>query len=174
MEVAEGNEMSGVAMELTTEECLDRLCGGNIGRLAFSTPGGLRLVPLNYAVFTGSIVVRTSSYSELGTYGADSQVAFEIDEIDAEQETGWSVVAVGRLERVVEASEIQRIRDAWDPEPWAAGARHLYLRLRWGELSGRRLRTTAVPAQRSAQRSDQRSAQRSPEPGTKPATRGIA
>jgi nitroimidazol reductase NimA-like FMN-containing flavoprotein (pyridoxamine 5'-phosphate oxidase superfamily) len=131
--------MSGVPIELTTDECLEQLSAGAVGRVAFSTPGGLRIVPVNYSVVTGAIVMRTSSYSELGTYGAGTQVAFEIDEFDVERQTGWSVVANGRLERVNDPEEIQRIRSAWDPEPWAAGARTLYLRLTWRELTGRRL-----------------------------------
>ena len=131
--------MNGVPIELTTEECLDRLSAGTVGRVAFSTPGGLRMVPVNYAMFEGAIILRTSSYSELGTYAAGTQVAFEIDEFDMEHRGGWSVVANGRLERVNDPEEIQRVRLAWDPDPWAAGARNLYLRLTWRELTGRRL-----------------------------------
>lgn len=142
--------MSGVPIELTTDECLDRLCAGEVGRIAFSTPGGVRIVPVNYSVFAGAIVLRTSSYSELGSYAADSQVAFEIDRLDAEDRTGWSVVASGRLERMTDPDEVQRVRLAWDPEPWAEGARNLYLRLAWRELTGRRL--TSVHARFAALR----------------------
>lgn len=131
--------MSGLPVELTTEECLDRLSAAQVGRIAFSTPGGMRIVPVNYSVFAGAVVLRTSSYSELGTYAADSQVAFEIDEIDTTERVGWSVVASGRLERITDTDEVQRIRLAWDPDPWAEGARNLYLRLTWRELTGRRL-----------------------------------
>lgn len=131
--------MSGVPIELTIEECLDHLCASEVGRLAFTTPGGVRIVPVNYSVFGGAIVVRTSSYSELGTYAADSKVAFEVDHLDGEERIGWSVVAFGRLERMSDPDEIQRVRLAWDPDPWAEGARNLYLRLTWRELTGRRL-----------------------------------
>lgn len=131
--------MSGAPIELTTEECLDHLRAGEIGRMAFATPGGLRIVPVNYSVFGEAIVVRTSSYSELGSYAADSQVAFEVDDLDAVEQGGWSVVASGRLERVAEAEEIQQIRVGWDPSPWAEGSRNLYLRLAWRELTGRRV-----------------------------------
>ena len=134
--------MTGVPIELTTEECLARLSAGTVGRVAFSTPGGIRLVPLNYSVFEGAVLMRTSSYSELGTYAADTQVAFEIDDFDAAEQSGWSVVAIGRLGRVLDREELERIRLAWDPEPWAAGARHCYLRLAWRELTGRRLGNT--------------------------------
>lgn len=131
--------MSGLPIELTTEECLARLSAGGVGRIGFNTPGGLRIVPLNYSVVDGAIVVRTSSYSELGTYAPDAGVAFEIDAIDEATRSGWSVLASGRLSRVTDAEEVQRIRLGRDPEPWAEGARHLYLRLAWRELTGRRL-----------------------------------
>ena len=131
--------MSGIPFELTAEECLDRLRAGSVGRIAFLAPGGIRIVPVNYSVVDKRIVVRTSPYSELGSYAADAQAAFEIDGIDEEARSGWSVVAAGRLRRVTDAEEIERIRRDAGPEPWAAGARALYLCLDWRDLSGRRL-----------------------------------
>jgi nitroimidazol reductase NimA-like FMN-containing flavoprotein (pyridoxamine 5'-phosphate oxidase superfamily) len=128
-------------MELTVEECLELLNGGVVGRVALATPVGPRIVPLNYAMHDGAIVFRTSPYSELGTYGRNTDLAFEIDQLDFEKHQGWSVVAVGRGALVENAGELQEIRDGWDPTPWAAGQRHLYIKLRWRDLTGRRLGT---------------------------------
>jgi nitroimidazol reductase NimA-like FMN-containing flavoprotein (pyridoxamine 5'-phosphate oxidase superfamily) len=131
--------MSGIPFELTAEECLERLRAGSVGRIAFLTPGGIRIVPVNYSVAGERIVLRTSPYSELGSYAANAQAAFEVDRIDEETRSGWSVVATGRLRRVTDGQEIERIRPDADPEPWAAGSRTLYLCLDWRDLSGRRL-----------------------------------
>ena len=131
--------MNGVPLELSAAECLDRLRAGSIGRIAFVTPGGVRIVPVNYSVVDKRIVVRTSPYSELGSYASDSPAAFELDRIDDEIRSGWSVVATGRLRRVTDGDEIERIRADADPEPWAAGSRALYMCLDWRDLSGRRL-----------------------------------
>ena len=61
---------------------------------------GPRIVPLNYAVVDDAIVFRTTPYSEIASYGPGREAAFEIDNVDHSRQTGWSVVAFGRVERV--------------------------------------------------------------------------
>ena len=125
-------------MELTQDECLALLEGGGMGRVAFTSPGGARIVPVNYAINDSSVIIRTSPYSELATYGARNDAAFEIDDFDYDRHQGWSVVALGRIE-VLEPQELEDVRRVWHPRPWAGGHRNLFLRLRWREVSGRRV-----------------------------------
>lgn len=66
-------------------------------------------------------------------------MAFEADQLDYARHEGWSVVAVGTAEAVEDPDEVRRIKASWDPTPWAAGTRNLYLSLRWHEITGRRL-----------------------------------
>ncbi len=129
-------------LTLTRTECEDLLRSGEVGRIALSTPSGPHVIPINYAVVDDAIVVRTSPYSLLGTYGRDSTLAFEVDQIGPGHHDGWSVVVRGRSEFVTDAVELDRIREVGPPEPAAGGAREMYLRLRWDEISGRRLRGT--------------------------------
>lgn len=125
--------------ELGVEECEALLRAGVAGRVAIATPTGPHIVPVNYSVVGQAIVVRTSPYSVLGTHGRDTTLAFEIDGFDRTHERGWSVQARGRAEVVTDRDELDRIRAAAPPQPWASGARGLFLRLRWSELSGRQL-----------------------------------
>jgi nitroimidazol reductase NimA-like FMN-containing flavoprotein (pyridoxamine 5'-phosphate oxidase superfamily) len=125
--------------ELPIEECRDLLAAGVVGRVAICTPIGPHVVPVNYAVVEDSIVVRTSPYSVLGSHARGSILALEIDQFDYERQRGWSVMARGRAEAVTSAEELEHIRSVWAPEAWAAGQRNLYLRIRWSELTGRRL-----------------------------------
>jgi len=137
-------------MELSVEECLNLLAGEVFGRLAVVGPAGPRILPLNYALIDDAIVLRTSPYSELAQHAVGKDAAFEIDNVDHGRQTGWSVVAVGTLE-AVEPADLEDLRTAWVPQPWAGGQRNLYLRLRWREVSGRRLRdalATTVPNRR--------------------------
>ena len=139
-------------MELTVNECLDLLDGGVVGRVALSTPLGPRIVPVNYAMYDGAIVFRTTPYSELGTHGPRSEAAFEVDHLDYEHHQGWSVVALGRLEELA-PEEVDDLRKVWEPRPWAAGHRNLFLKLVWRELSGRRIgndwsRSSMMPVRR--------------------------
>ena len=139
-------------MELTVNECLGLLDGGVVGRVAFSTPLGPRIVPVNYAMYDGAVVFRTTPYSEIGTHGPRNEAAFEVDHLDYEHQQGWSVVALGRLEELG-PEEVDDLRKVWQPRPWAAGHRNLFLKLVWRELSGRRIgsvwsRSSMMPVRR--------------------------
>jgi len=125
--------------ELTTDECRDLLSAGLVGRVAICTPVGPHIVPVNYGVVDDSIVLRTSPYSVLGSHARGSILALEVDQFDYERQRGWSVVARGRADAITGADELNHVRDAWDPRTWASGQRNLYLRIRWSELTGRRL-----------------------------------
>ena len=126
-------------VELAYEKCRELISGSVVGRVAVSTPTGPRIVPVNYAVVDDAVVFRTTPYSVLGTYAWNTTLAFEVDSIDYENHRGWSVVATGRGTMVEDRDELARIRAFWDPQPWVAGPRLLYVKLRWDELTGRRI-----------------------------------
>jgi nitroimidazol reductase NimA-like FMN-containing flavoprotein (pyridoxamine 5'-phosphate oxidase superfamily) len=125
--------------ELGYDECLELLRSRRTGRVAVGAPDGPHLVPVNFTVHEGTIYLRTTPYSVLGTYGRNTLVAFEVDEIDDVEELGWSVVARGRCNAVLDPSELRRITHDAGPQPWAEGQRTLLLALKWRELTGRRL-----------------------------------
>lgn len=129
----------GVLVELSTDECIELLAASGVGRAAICTPSGPHVVPLNYTVHDRSIIFRTTPYSVLGTYGWSGDIAFEVDDIDMHTHTGWSVVVVGRGQMVEDIEEIEEIRWGHEPGPWADGPRALYVRLRWREITGRRI-----------------------------------
>ncbi len=125
--------------ELAFDECVQLLQAGDVGRVALMTPGGPQIVPVNYAVAEESVVVATSPYSALGTYGVHHLVAFEIDHVDHDTRTGWSVTVRGRAVAIADPQEVRRLRETWAPRPWADGNRSLHLRIPWTEISGRSL-----------------------------------
>ena len=125
--------------ELDPRECERLLRAGVVGRVALSTPDGPHIVPVNYAVVDDTIVIRTSSYSVLGTHGREAMLAFEVDHLDHDRQLGWSVVARGRGWAEVDPGELARIREDRQLRPWAAGNRNLHLRIRWESLTGRAL-----------------------------------
>lgn len=127
------------SFELGREECERLLRSGITGRMALSSPTGPHIVPINYSVVGDAIIVRTSPYSLLGTYGRDTTLAFEVDQMDYEFQRGWSVVARGRGEIVTGAEELDELGRSMLHRPWASGNRLLHLRLRWTELTGRRI-----------------------------------
>lgn len=126
-------------VELTSQECQEHLERGGIGRLAFVTPDGLRIVPLNFTTNGAAVVFRTVPDSELGRYGEGAEAVFEIDGVDDEAEEGWSVVAFGRLERPSEADEVWDGHGWRNPTPWTGGPRNFHLKLPWQTVTGRRI-----------------------------------
>jgi hypothetical protein len=128
--------------ELSLEESLDRLSCREFGRLAMTTPRGPRIVPLNYVLVDDAIVFRTSPHSEIARFALGMAVAFEVDDVDVDAQTGWSVVATGIVEEL-EPTGLADLRRGIVPQPWAGGVRNLYLSLRWRELTGRRLQRSA-------------------------------
>jgi nitroimidazol reductase NimA-like FMN-containing flavoprotein (pyridoxamine 5'-phosphate oxidase superfamily) len=127
------------SVQLGTSECRELLAGGVVGRVAMATPVGPRIVPVSYSLHGDAIVFRTAPYSELSTYGWDTELAFETDDLDYKTRQGWSVLAVGRAHVVSDPDEVQRIRRDWEPRPWAPGTLNLYVALAWRELTGVRL-----------------------------------
>lgn len=125
--------------DLSREDCVRLLGEGVAGRVAIGTPNGPHIVPVNYAVDAESILVRTSAYSLLGTYGRNEQLCFEVDRFDYELERGWSVVVRGRAHFVDDQAELAEIAASWQQRPWAAGQRHLVVRIPWTEVTGRQL-----------------------------------
>jgi len=125
--------------ELTYAKCRGLLAGGVLGRVAVCTADGPRIFPVNYSVVDESILFRTSPYGVVATHDWRTPIAFEVDHVDYGDHRGWSVLAVGPGDRVEDPDELAHIKRTWDPRPWAGGARPLYVRLTWTELTGRRL-----------------------------------
>lgn len=125
--------------ELSLSQCEALLRAGVAGRVALSTPTGPQIVPINYSVVDGAVVIRTSPYGVLGTYGREGVIAFEIDGVDHERQRGWSVVARGRVEAIHDPDEVERVKRVWEPRPWAGGQRALFLRLHPTEITGRQI-----------------------------------
>ncbi len=123
---------------LSREECVALLERATIGRVAIVTTDGRPLVfPVNFAVDVGVIVFRTDTGTKL--HGARrGPIAFECDGIDLIYHTGWSVLATGLAEEVVNPAELARL-SRLPLGPWCPGAKSTWLRLRPRMLTGRRI-----------------------------------
>lgn len=128
--------------ELSAVECRDLLLAREVGRVAVCTPRGPGILPVNYVVDGDSVVFRTTPYGVLGRHAWNGRIAFEVDHVDPDARSGWSVVATGPGELVEDHQELALIRAFRNPQPWAPGSRLLYVRLAWDELTGRRVGPT--------------------------------
>lgn len=122
---------------ISVEECLQLLESRSIGRIAFVDHGRPQVRPVNYRFHEGSVVLRTAHGTWLDTVHL-AAVAFEVDAIDADYHTGWSVVVHGKGEEVWRPEELAAMRRL-PLRPWAPGTREHYVRIHPAEITGRRI-----------------------------------
>jgi len=123
--------------ELGQDECMALVARSAIGRIAVVVAGRPLVFPVNFTLDGRTIVFRTSPGTKL--HGARSRpVAFECDGIDRAYHTGWSVVVQGEAEEVHDASEIARL-ERLPLRPWYAAPKAVWLRVRPGSVTGRRI-----------------------------------
>ena len=122
---------------IDVDECLQLLASRYVGRVAFIEDGRPQVLPVNYAMFEGSIVFRTD-YGALLEAVHLSEVAFEVDAIDSDYHTGWSIVVRGRAEEAWRPEDLSRLREL-PLRPWAPGARDHYVRIDPTSMTGRRI-----------------------------------
>lgn len=121
----------GRLAELSEDECWDLLRSRPVGRVGWSGAEGVTIVPVNFSVEDRMILLRTTPYTLLGRDAAEREVAFEVDVIDQDEHTGWSVLVRGRCVREERASD--------GTVPWVTGPRRLGLRIETETVSGRRI-----------------------------------
>jgi transcriptional regulator with XRE-family HTH domain len=130
---------SGPLEPIGLADCKRLLAPGGIGRIAFVTAAGLMVLPVNYVMAEGTIVLRTDPGSVIAAHG-DGPVSFEVDHLDDALRQGWSVLVRGQAHRVLQPGELRRMRAECDPRPWPAGNLEMYVRIVPFKVSGRRIR----------------------------------
>lgn len=138
----------GPLIELSREECIALLRSVPVGRLALSTRDGtpiIRPVNFGYDERSQSVVFRTAAGSKLHALLHSRKAAFEVDGFDAEARSGWSVIVLGAPEDVTAPAEVRRL-ESLGVEPWAAGEKPNWVRIRARTVSGRRIVAVQAPA----------------------------
>ena len=126
-------------VELDRAVCLEHLAAGRFGRLVVAMPGASPVVrPVNYVFDQSSVLIQTHAGSKLYALLHAREATFEVDEVDHETRTGWSVIATGVVEEVTHPLELRRIERLGAP-PWVSGSDMRWMRLRAFTVSGRRI-----------------------------------
>ncbi|GAA4381390.1 pyridoxamine 5'-phosphate oxidase family protein [Nocardioides caricicola] len=121
---------------LLAYDCWHLLEGAYLARVAWQGADGIRLVPVNYDVADGAVWFRIDRDSALAREARDQSVVVEIDDVDDESGTAWSVVVVGKVEMFDAADAPDTLGEL---RVWADGPHTTYVRIEPVELTGRRL-----------------------------------
>lgn len=120
---------------MTDEECWERLAAKEFGRMAYHLADEVHIIPINYAIQGRSLIFRTAEGSKLLGVVMNEDVAFEIDSIDDEAESAWSVIARGKA-RILEGEEA-RDADNLRLRPWVSTEKFNVVAIDIDEVSGR-------------------------------------
>lgn len=136
VQALEEGDGPGDLARLSVLECRDLLATRSLGRLAYIARAGVPdIVPVNYVMDGTAVLIRSAPGPKLQAAERGELVAFEVDDIDEQARTGWSVVVVGTARRLTP----EQARDLPQPEPWAGGPRTATIRIEPRRLDGRRL-----------------------------------
>jgi len=126
--------------DLSPDECFRLLATARVGRLAYLDDLGPLAVPVNYAMAGHDIVFRVEGGAKQAAM-RQPMLAFEVDHVDEDARSGWSVLVRGAgtevdLERV---PALLRAMEGHGPAPWAVGIHNVWLQIVPNIVTGRRL-----------------------------------
>lgn len=131
--------LTGSFAELSEADCKELLSQHTAGRVGFMAGDGPQILPVTYQYRNSSVIFRTSPFGPLAGLVRRTSVAFEIDNIDEENKSGWSVLVLGFAEAL---TDDYFLTSAWEtgPVPWADGVRNLFIEIKPRSISGRAVR----------------------------------
>jgi nitroimidazol reductase NimA-like FMN-containing flavoprotein (pyridoxamine 5'-phosphate oxidase superfamily) len=122
---------------LPFDRCLQLLATVPLGRVSFFADGEIVVLPVNHVMDGPNPVFRTARGSKLSAAEDQNLVAFEADDYDERNRSGWSVLVNGRVEVIYEDAEIRRLTQL-GLHPWVTAAdRPFWIRIRPSAVTGR-------------------------------------
>lgn len=119
-------------------ECWALLQGKQFGRLAVSANNQPDVFPVNFIIDDGRLIIQSAPGHKFAAAVFGDAVAFEVDSIDEENGTGWSIVVKGPATEVDDLEDYLHVGDL-PLEPWAGGAKLRFLQILPTIVTGRRI-----------------------------------
>jgi nitroimidazol reductase NimA-like FMN-containing flavoprotein (pyridoxamine 5'-phosphate oxidase superfamily) len=123
---------------LDRDQCVALLSGSSVGRIAITANALPVILPVNFVLLGDHIVIRTGRGTKLDAATRNTVVAFEVDEIDSADQTGWSVLVTGVARELTAPEDITAVSSS-PPARWAPGGDGRYMAIATDMISGRRI-----------------------------------
>lgn len=130
---------------LDRDECLTLLARTTLGRVGVTIGALPSVLPVNYRLVGEEIVIRTGAGTKLDAATRNAVVAFEVDDMDPVEHTGWSVLVTGVAREVVGAEEIAELTRR-PLARWAPRGDGRIIAISTELVAGRRIRHGLAPA----------------------------
>lgn len=123
---------------LGAEECRRLLSSASVGRVGVTMGALPTVLPVNFLLDDDRILVRSGKGTKLTAALRGTVVAFEVDDFDPVDHSGWSVVVTGVADVVDDPEELDRI--AQKPiARWAPSGESHIVAISTEMVSGRRI-----------------------------------
>jgi uncharacterized protein len=135
---------------LGRDECVRLLHRATLGRIGLTVGALPAVLPVNFCLDGDRIVIRTAAGTKLDAATRNAVVAFEVDDFDPMDHSGWSVAVTGVAREVTDDEELQQLRSA-PVKRWAPDGEERFVSISTEVISGRRIvppraaTTDAVP-----------------------------
>jgi nitroimidazol reductase NimA-like FMN-containing flavoprotein (pyridoxamine 5'-phosphate oxidase superfamily) len=124
---------------LDRQECLRLLAEVPVGRVVYTRKALPAVLPVNFCLDTDfSVLLRTSSGSDLVHAVDGVVVAFEADAFDTAARSGWSVVVTGRATVVTDPAQHEALSRT-GPRSWMPVHDGVFVRIEPEMVTGRQL-----------------------------------
>lgn len=125
-------------------ECLRLLGTASLGRIGLTSGALPTVLPVNFRLIDDQIRFRTAEGTKLAAATEHAVVAFEVDDMDPVNHTGWSVVVTGLARRVTELELLSPAQVSYLPR-WAPGSNGAVVAISLDLVSGRRILAPGRP-----------------------------
>lgn len=123
---------------LSVADCLALISRCGVGRLAFTQGPAPVILPVNFTLDGSAVVLRTAEGTELARLPDGEGVALQVDHVDLDYHSGWSVLLRGRLDRITDPADLARCKEL-PLGVYAPGVRDEWRRISPATISGRRI-----------------------------------
>lgn len=127
---------------MSPPECRRLLTEHQVGRIGVLVDSAPEIYPVNYRFDGEAVLFRTAPGSKLRGALRSPSVCFEIDGVDLQNHTGWSVMVKGRARELTDAAEI-KAAEAHPLRVWSIGEKDHWIRIQPDDISGRRIHRRA-------------------------------